>query len=154
MLTDLEKNEIDKEISGCYVRQAGTIEALKAVQKMRGWVSDEAIRDIADYLDVSAEELENVATFYNKIFRKPVGRHLIYVCDGIVCWIMNGETVAQYLYKKLNIGPGETTADGRFTVLPNTCLGACDRAPSAIIDDKLYSYLTTERLDDILEKYE
>jgi len=98
--------------------------------------------------------LDSVATFYNLIFRKPVGRHIILLCDSISCWVMGYENIKEQLSAKLKIGYGETTIDGKFTLLPNPCLGTCDCAPALMIDKDLYRNLTVERLDEILSKYE
>lgn len=135
-------------------KKAACIEALKVVQDHRRWISDESLKDVADYMEMSPDELDSVATFYNLLFRKPVGRHIILVCDSISCWVMGYETIRDHLYNKLGIKYGETTADGRFTILPNPCLGTCDCAPALMIDNDLYRNLTTEQLDDILKKYE
>ena len=88
MLTTEEKNEIEKAISIMPIRKSGCIEALKVVQHHRRWISDEALKDVAAYMEMSAEELDSVATFYNLLFRRPVGRHIILLCDSISCWIM------------------------------------------------------------------
>ena len=103
---------------------------------------------------MSATDLDAVATFYNFIFRRPVGRHVILVCDSVSCWIMGYDTIADHLQHRLGIGFGETTNDGRFTLLPNVCLGACDRAPAMMIDDQLYGELDAEKIDDILASFE
>ena len=124
------------------------------VQEHRSYVSDESLKDVATYMDMSAEELDSVATFYNLIFRKPVGRHIILLCDSISCWVMGYENIKEQLIQRLNIGYGETTADGRFTLLPNPCLGTCDCAPALMIDKDLYRNLTVAQLDEILKKYE
>ena len=154
MLTTEEKTEIDHAISLVPVRKAAGIEALKIVQEHRRWISDESLHDIASYMDMSPEELDSVATFYNLIFRRPVGRHIILLCDSISCWVLGYESILQYLTKKLGIKYGETTADGRYTLLPNCCLGTCDCAPALMIDEDLYRNLTTDQLDKILAKYE
>ncbi len=154
MLTTEEKNEIDHAISLVPVRKAAGIDALKIVQEHRRWISDESLRDIAAYMDMSPEELDSVATFYNLIFRKPVGRHIILLCDSISCWVMGYENILQDLSTKLGIKYGETTTDGRYTLLPNCCLGTCDCAPALMIDDDLYRNLTTDQLDYILAKYD
>lgn len=154
MLTTEEKIEIDHAISLVPVRKAAGIEALKIVQEHRRWISDESLRDIASYMDMSPEELDSVATFYNLIFRRPVGRHIILLCDSISCWVMGYESILQHLTKKLEIKYGETTADGRYTLLPNCCLGTCDCAPALMIDEDLYRNLTMDQLDEILKKYE
>ena len=74
-----------------------------------------------------------MATFYDKIYRQPVGRKVIHLCDSICCWSRGGEQLAAYLQQKLGIAPGETTADGAFTLLPTCCLGACGEAPAMLV---------------------
>jgi len=153
MLTIEEKLEIDEAISHVPVRKAAGIEALKIVQGHRRWISDESLRDVAEYMSMTAEELDSVATFYNMLFRRPVGRHIILACDSISCWVMGYESIRAHLSQRLGIGLGETTADGRFTLLPNCCLGTCDHAPALMIDNDLYRDVTTGELDQILKKY-
>jgi NADH-quinone oxidoreductase subunit E len=154
MLSAEEKKQIEEVLAHGVVKKAASIEALKIVQAHHGWVSDEAMGEVARLLEMSPAELDGVATFYNLIFRKPVGRHVILVCDSVSCWIMGYETMAQHLQQRLGIGFGETTADGRFTLLPQVCLGACDRAPVMMIDDQLFGELDAERIDRILETFE
>jgi len=154
MLTTDEITEIDKAISLVPVRKAAGIEALKIVQQRRRWISDETLRDVAAHMRMSAEELDSVATFYNLLFRRPVGRHVILVCDSISCWVMGYETLVVALKQKLNIAFGETTTDSRFTLLPNCCLGCCDGAPALMIDNDLYKNVTPAQLADILSIYE
>ncbi|MBL0744258.1 NADH-quinone oxidoreductase subunit NuoE [Chryseolinea lacunae] len=153
MLTLEEKQEIERAIHQVPLRKAACIEALKVVQEHRRWVSDESLKDVAAFMDMSPAELDSVATFYNLIFRRPVGRHIILVCDSISCWVMGYEKIQAHLSQKLNIGFGETTLDGRYTMLPNPCLGTCDHAPAFMIDHDLYRDVTTDQLDAILEKY-
>lgn len=154
MLTTEEIHEIEKAISLVPVRKAAGIEALKIVQEHRRWVSDESLREVAAYMKMSPEELDSVATFYNMIFRRPVGRHVILVCDSISCWVMGYENILAHLTSHLGIKLGQTTKDDRFTLLPNCCLGTCDCAPALMIDNDLYRNLTTDQLDEILAKYE
>lgn len=153
MLTVEERQEIEKEIHHYEHKQAACIEAMKIVQRHRGWVSDESIRDIAAMMDMSPTALDSVATFYNLIFRKPVGKHVIMICDSVSCWIMGYENMRDHLCRKLGIQLGETTADGRFTLLPIVCLGTCDHAPAMMIGDTLYRDLTPEKIDSILKQY-
>ena len=154
MLTAEEKREIEKAIEQVPVKKAACVEALKIVQEHRRWISDESLKEVAAFMEMSAEELDSVATFYNLIFRKPVGRHVILLCDSISCWVMGYESIRAQLTKRLNINYGETSADDRFTILPNPCLGTCDCAPALMIDNDLYRNITVEQLDDILMKYE
>ncbi len=154
MLNPEEKLDIDKLLAEVPHRRAAGIDALKIVQKRRGWVSDEALHDVAAHLQLSAEDLEGVATFYSLIFRRPVGRHVILICDSVSCWVMGYEELLAALQQRLGIALGETTADGRFTLLSIPCLGACDRAPLLMIDEDLHGDLTPAKLDDILQGYE
>jgi len=154
MLTEKEKGEIDKEIEQVPQKHAACIEALKVVQEHRGWVSDESIQDLATYLEMTTHELDNVATFYNLIFRKPVGRHVILICDSVSCYIMGYRKILYQLNEKLKIGFGETTEDGRFTLLPMPCLGTCDHAPAMMVDGNLHNDLTPDGLDQILNEYQ
>jgi len=154
MLTAQEKQDIEVVADHYELKKAASIEALKIVQKHRGWVSDEALNDVAKVLEMSPTDLDAVASFYNFIFRRPVGRHVILVCDSVSCWIMGYDTIVNHLEKRLGIGFGETTVDGRFTLLPNVCLGACDLAPVMMIDDQLYGELDAEKIDEILASFE
>ncbi|KJS31689.1 MAG: NADH dehydrogenase [Desulfatitalea sp. BRH_c12] len=155
MLTPLEEEEI-KFVAEHYASLDGAaIEALKIVQRHRGWISDDSLRDVAEALAMTTTELDSVATFYNLIFRQPVGRHVILLCDSVSCWIMGYDNILEILKRRLNIaGFGHTTADGRFTLLPHVCLGACDRAPVMMIDDRLYGELDADKIDAILAQYE
>lgn len=150
MLSEQEKREIEAESQHYPDRRALCIDALKIVQQHRGWVSDQGIADVAAFLQLPPAELEGVATFYNMIFRKPVGRHVILLCDSVSCWIMGYERLREHLADRLGIAPGETSADGRFTLLPNVCLGDCDHAPVMMIDNKHYQDLDPSRIDHIL----
>jgi NADH-quinone oxidoreductase subunit E len=153
MLTEQEQQEIAAEIQHYPEKRAVCIEALKIVQQHRGWVSDESLRDIAAFLEMTPEELDGVATFYNLIFRRPVGRHVILVCDSVSCWIMGYDRLRDRLTAHLGIRPGETTPDGRFTLLPIVCLGTCDHAPAMMIDEDLHRDLDPEAIGGILERY-
>ncbi len=153
MLSPEERHEIEEELAHYPNKQAVCIDAMKIVQRRRGWVSDESLRDIAAMLEMSTGELDSVATFYNLIFRKPVGRHVIMVCDSVSCWIMGYDRLREQLMSKLGIKMGETTPDGRFTLLPIVCLGACDRAPVMMVDDDLHRNVDAQNLDGVLEKY-
>lgn len=153
VLSEAEKHEIEHELTHFPDGRAASIEALKIVQKHRGWVPDEALEPIAQMIGIGAAELEGVATFYSLIFRKPVGRHVIKVCDSITCFAVGYEDIRATLEQQLGIGFGQTTADGRFTLLPICCIGACDKAPAMMIDDDLHHDLTPQNLAGVLEAY-
>jgi len=133
--------------------RAASIEALKIVQKRHGWVPDGAIAQIGELLRIPASDVEGVATFYNLIFRKPVGRHVIKVCDSIACYLTGYDDVHAAFSAKLGIKLGQTTADGRFTLLPICCLGACDKGPVLMIDDDTHGKVAPDQIDQLLERY-
>jgi NADH-quinone oxidoreductase subunit E len=153
MLTPEERQEIEAEFSHYPTKQAVCIDAMRIVQRRRGWVSDESIRDIAELLGMSPDDLDGIATFYNLIYRKPVGRHVILVCDSVSCWIMGYDRIREHLSSRLGVQLGETTGDGRFTLLPIVCLGDCDHAPVMMIDEDLHRNLDGEKIDRALENY-
>jgi len=153
MLSVEEINEIAAETAHYPKREAGCIDALKIVQRHRGWVADESVRDIAVHLGMSATDVDSVATFYNLIYRKPVGRHVISICDSVSCWIMGYEQMRKHLHERLGIAFGETTPDNRFTLLPTVCLGCCDHAPAMMVDSDLHSDLDPKKIDAQLENY-
>lgn len=135
-------------------KKSACIDALLLAQKECRWVDDETIAEIAVLLDMTVDEVDGVATFYNLVCRRPVGRHVIRLCSSVSCWLMGYDLLLEHLRQGYGIKPGETTPDGRFTLLTNQCLGACDRAPVFMIDNDLYTDLTPEKVDAILTKYE
>lgn len=154
MLNESEIQSINHEIALVPYKKAAVIEALKIVQQHRGWISDESLEAIAGYLEMSPAEVDSVATFYNLIFRKPVGRHVLLLCDSISCYVMGYKKLYDVLSQKLNIPFGGTTPDKRFTLLPNCCLGCCDHAPALMIDEDLYLDVKEEELEQLLSKYD
>jgi NADH-quinone oxidoreductase subunit E len=153
MLSEEEKKEIAAELAHAPTKASASIEALNIVQRHRGWVSDDILKEVAALLDMTVHELDSVATFYNLIFRRPVGRHVILICDSISCWVMGYNPLLDVMKERFNIGFGETTEDKRFTLLPIACLGACDRAPAMMVDDDLYGPVMPGKLEEILGKY-
>ena len=153
MLTDAQRQEIESHLADYPYKRAACIEALKIVQRERGWVSDEDLEDIAALLDMTPSELDNVATFYNLIFRQPVGKRVILLCDSVSCWLMGYEKMRRHLTERLGIDFGETTPDGEFTLLPMVCLGDCDHAPVMMVGNDLHNNLDPDKIDQILESY-
>ena len=153
MLSEEEIKEIQEEIKQYPYPAVACIDALKIVQNYRGWISDESIKDIAQLLSISNEEVDSVATFYSRIYRRPVGRNVILICDSVSCMIMGYESIYSYISKKLGISFGGTTSDGRFTLLPNSCLGDCDNAPAMMINNDHFNRLTIGNIDELLSRY-
>jgi len=128
------------------------IDVMFALQNHYGYLSDEALEEGAQLLGLTTLELEELATFYDFIYREPVGRFVIHVCDGVVCWMNGYEWVMDYLSKKLGIKSGETTGDGLFTILPTACIGYCDLSPAMLINGRAYGPLTPAKIDEILNR--
>lgn len=153
MLTAEEQKEIQDEVAHYPHKRAACVAALKIVQKRRGWISDESLRDVAAFLEMTPDELDGVATFYNLVFRHPVGKHVIFLCDSVSCWLMGYPKIHQRLAERLGVDFGETTPDGQFTLLPIVCLGDCDHAPALMIDEDLHHDLDAEKTDQILDEF-
>jgi NADH-quinone oxidoreductase subunit E len=149
---------LDQETLAEFIRHAGEIEhpremiidVLRAIQLHHGWVPDEGVELTASILGLTPIEVEEIATFYDKIFRRPVGRFVIHLCDSVRCWSRGAEEIAVHLQKTLNIEFGQTTADGLFTLLPSCCLGCCDIAPAVMIRQQFYGPLTPEKVDELI----
>ncbi len=154
MLSERERERIEEEARTLEDPRAAVSEALIIVQESRGWVSDEGVADVAAALGMTAEEVDEIATLYELVYRRPVGRHVIHVCDSVSCWIMGEEQVLAYLERRLGVELGGTTRDGCFTLLPIGCLGACDQAPAMMIDGELFGDLTPDGVEEILARIE
>lgn len=152
MLPQKLKQRLEEQVAGAEHPRELVVDVLFALQEHYGYLSDEAVAEAAGLLDMTPLEIEELATFYTFIYRRPVGRYVIHVCDSVVCWMNGVESVKDYLGRKLGIGDGETTADGLFSLLPVCCIGYCDRAPAMLINKKAYGLLTPEKIDRILEK--
>jgi len=153
MLTTEERREIETKLADYPNKQAMSIESMMIIQRHRGWVSDESLCDLSDLLGLSVADLDGVATFYNLIRRRPVGRHVALICDSVSCWIMGCDRIRDRLCSSLDTTLGETTTDGRFTLLPIVCLGACDHAPVMMIDGKLHEDLDEQRIEEVVAQY-
>ena len=151
-------NEALREISAAADlaprRHAACSEALNLVQRRHGWVSNEAVEEIARLLAMTPAEVDSVATFYSLIFRKPVGKNVILLCDSVSCFTLGCTQIRDYLCERFSIRPGLTTPDGRFTLLPVACLGACDRGPAIMINNRLHTRLSLPAVEAILTAIE
>ena len=148
-----ELRELDAVLPHYPDRRAAAATAMRVVQRRRRWLSDEALADLGAYLGMSVEELDGLATFANMLFRRPVGRHIVLVCDSFACWSLGYAELRAAIEEQLGVGMGETTPDDRFTLLPIVCLGACDRGPALMVDADLHGPLTPADVAGVLEKY-
>ena len=154
VLSETERSAIEHEMHHYEDSRAASIEALKIVQQQRGWVPDGACDAIGEILGIPASDVEGVATFYSQIFRVPVGRHIIRVCDSMTCYIGGHESVLDSIRNEIGIEPGQTSTDGRFTLIPVCCLGNCDKAPALMIDDDTFGDVQPGGVAALLEAYQ
>ncbi len=150
MLPDQLRSKLREMIAGAESPREKAIDVMYAIQELQGWMNDEAMVEAAQLLAMSPLELEELATFYDYIYRSPVGKFVIKVCDSTVCWLEGQLRLTDYISSRLGIGLGQTSADGLFTLLPVCCIGYCDRAPAMVINKRVYGNLTPEKIDRIL----
>jgi len=150
MLPELLKKELQARVAHAVTNREAAVDVMKALQRHYGWLTDEAVGEAAELLGLTPLQVEELATFYEMIYRRPVGKRVIHVCDSISCWALGGESLMAHLAAALNIEPGGTTADGLFTLLPCCCLGNCGEAPTLMVGDTLHGRVTLERAGEIL----
>ncbi|NHO33686.1 NADH-quinone oxidoreductase subunit NuoE [Acetobacter fallax] len=131
--------------------RGASVAALRLVQARFRWISTAHLREVAELLRMSVEDLDGIATYFNLLFRKPVGQHVIMLCDSVSCWIMGREHLCAHLCRTLGIRPGETTEDGAITLLPIVCLGHCDHAPALLVNETLHGNVDIASLDRLTD---
>lgn len=144
MMPEKLKTELQARVAHAITPREAAVDVMKALQAHYGWLTDEAVAEAAELLGLATLQVEELATFYEMIYRRPVGKKVIHVCDSIACWALAGETLLQQLAERLGINVGETTADGCFTLLPCCCLGNCTEAPTMMVGDNIYNRLTLQ----------
>jgi NADH-quinone oxidoreductase subunit E len=152
MIPNSLKKELQERVAASVTRREAAVNVMKRLQAHYGWLSDEAVGEASGLLGLSALEVEELATFYEMIYRRPVGKRVIHVCDSISCWALGGEPLMAHLSRILGVVPGGTTTDGLFTLLPCCCLGNCGEAPTMMIGDRLYGRLDPQGVDELLQR--
>ncbi len=152
MLPEILREKLKSQIDSVDHKRELAIDVLTAVQAHYGYLSDAAVEEAGVLLEMTPLEIEELATFYTFIYREPVGKYVIHVCDSVICWMEGEENLADHLCKKLGIRMGETTADGLFTLLPVCCIGYCDRSPAILVNRKVHGPLTIESLDRLIDE--
>jgi len=152
MLSEDRLRELKARVASLDHPEGAVVDVMHEVQDAYGYLSDDGVELVADIVGLPASHVEGLATFYNLIYRRPVGRKVIHVCDSISCWVVGMEDVFEHLKKKLGVGLGGTTTDGAFTLLPICCLGSCHEAPAMMVGDRIYGNLTPAKIDEILER--
>ncbi|WP_028324488.1 NADH-quinone oxidoreductase subunit NuoE [Desulfatirhabdium butyrativorans] len=152
MLPEPLQTELKEKIASCEHPRELVIDVLTAIQEHHGHLSDEAVQDAAALFGLTPLEIDELATFYPFLYRQPVGRYVIHVCDSVICWMENGKGLIEHLQKRLGIAMGETTPDGLFTLLPVCCIGYCDRAPAILVNRKVHGPLNPALLDELIDR--
>jgi len=150
MIPNELKQELTQRIASAVTPREAAVDVMKELQAHYGWLTDEAVVEAGELLGLSLLQVEELATFYEMIYRRPVGRNVIHVCDSISCWAMGGESLLQKIGGLLGIEAGGTTGDGLFTLLPCCCLGNCGQAPTLMIGETIYGKVTVESAAEIL----
>lgn len=152
-LTDSMKQELAEKFIPRYpTKRACLLPALHMVQHHFGWISLGAMTQIGEFLEVSPAEVLDTASFYEEYWLKPKGKYLVQVCRSLTCEICGSRRLTDHLRRRLGIEPGETTADGKFTLIELECLGSCGTAPAVLINDVLLENLTPESLNEALDR--
>ena len=142
-----------KEVITPLKERAELVERLKETQRQYGHVPEEVVVALAESLAVPVHEVYGVASFYSFLTTRPLGRNVIRVCRSLPCYLKNAEMIVESVAKELGIGPGETTADGRFSFELTNCIGLCDHAPAMLINQDPHVDLTPEKIKQILKSY-
>ena len=152
-LTDDMKIDIAKKYFPRYpTKRAVLLPALHHIQHTYNWIPMQAIEEVAAFLEISPAEALDTASFYEEYWLKPKGKYLVQVCRSLACEICGSRKLTDHLKKKLGIEAGETTADGKFTLIELECLGSCGTAPAALVNEVLHENVTSEQIDAVLAK--
>jgi NADH-quinone oxidoreductase subunit E len=151
-LSQAVMDKVDKEAAKYPSRRAAVKSALRYCQEETGWVSSEVVTAVATHLGLEPIEVYEVATFYDMFYTEPGGRHRIRICTNVSCLLRGAETIVNHLKEKLEIEFGETSQDGRITLLEAECLGACGGAPMLVCGNQYFENLTKDKLDSLLDQ--
>jgi NADH-quinone oxidoreductase subunit E len=155
MLSTESLKRIDQEIAKYPVeqKQSAVMSALAIAQDEKGWLADETMNFVAEYLGMPPIAVYEVATFYNMYNLEPTGKYKITVCTNLPCALSGSNESAAYLKKKLGIEFNQTTPDGKFTLKEGECFGACGDAPVLLVNNKrMCSFMSNETIDKLLEE--
>ena len=151
-LSQAVMDRVDKEAAKYPSRRAAVKSALRYCQEETGWVSNGVVTAVATHLGLEPIEVYEVATFYDMFYTEPGGRHRIRVCTNVSCMLRGAEAVVSHLKEQLGIKVGETSPDGRITLLEAECLGACGGAPMLVCGNQYFENLTADKLDSLLDQ--
>lgn len=151
-LDETLKAKIQEHVLPMYpTKQAAVLPVLHAIQHKHNWIPHQAIEETADFLDLPAAEVLDTASFYEDFWLHPKGKYLIMICQSLTCELLNHTRLLDKIRAKLDIDVGQTTKDSRFTLMTAECLGSCDTAPCALVNDKLFESLTPDNFEQVLD---
>lgn len=153
MIPDHLRQELKQRVAHAVTPREAAVDVMKELQRHYGWLTDQAVEEAASLLGLSPLQVEELATFYEMIYRRPVGRHVIHVCDSISCWSLGGETLLKHFERLLGIQTGKTTADGAFTLLPCCCLGNCGNAPAVMVGERQFGPVSLESVETLVAEF-
>ncbi len=150
-LTEELKAELrDKYFPRYPTKRAVLLPALHLVQHAYNWLPTAALEEIADFLEISPAEVMDTVTFYDEYWLKPKGKYLVGVCRSLACEVCDGNKLTEHLKQKFNVDVGDTSADGKFTLIEMECIGSCGTAPAALVNEVLHENLTVEKFDAVV----
>jgi len=144
--------KLNSIISKSETKRSALIPVLREIQNEYGYLSAESMEQAANMLEISPSSVQNVATFYTMFFTEPAGKHVVWVCRTLSCALRGAEHVEDYMCDKLGIKTGETTDDGKITLMEAECLASCGTAPVMLVDNTLEENLTKARVDQVIEE--
>lgn len=154
MLPTEVREQLDELLVDYPNPQSAVVPALHLAQEDRGYLSPETVAEIAEYFNLTPADIESVASFYTMLKKRPTGKHLLQVCTNISCSLMGARHIVEHISQRLEVSEGETTADGKFTLMTVECLGTCGTAPVMQVNNTFYENLTPEKVDELLASLE
>jgi NADH-quinone oxidoreductase subunit E len=151
-LRDHAQKEIDAILAKYPTKRSAVLPLCHLAQKAYGHMNPEAVRDVAEILELDPTEVQGLLGFYTLLREEPTGKYVIEICDDLPCALRGADAFVEHVCEKLNVRPGETTEDGVFTVETVMCIAACDRAPAAQINLEYYENLDPDRFDALIEQ--
>jgi len=151
MYSEANERKLDKIITYYPVKRSAILPALYIAQEEHGYVTDDDIKYLAERLDMRVNEVEEVVTFYTMYSRKPIGKYKLQVCRTVSCWLLGAEQITEHIEHKLGCEVGETTKDGKFTLVEVECLGYCDLAPCLQVNFDYHEKVTVESVDKLID---
>ena len=152
-LSDDLRAELERDVMPRYpTRQAATLPVLHALQEKHGWLPYQSIEEAADFLGLNASVVLDTATFYEEFWLQPKGRYVVWICQSISCELLGSPSLLDAVRDKLGVGVGETTEDGKFTLMSVECLGSCGSGPVALVNEDLHEHLTFDNFAEVLDR--